>query len=373
MLYGLVESSAGIGTVSFFALCFASWCVGEGGEILGEHYDASIIGGLLIAWLNTAPEAIFFVSALQAGQSQFAVGAISGSSIVVTTVAVGACLTIAGAARNHAPILLQARVKTQSKVLLASCAIPLAMILFGFSIMLTLVGVAFYTVFLVYSLTADAGNKGAHSHVPAAEAAKLRGDLEADIGAMDIEDLDEEEDERPVWQGFVYLLVGGGMILYFSEPFISSVAAIAIDLGINPMLLAFFLAPIASEAPEILESMSLSRKGKLQNINIAYSNLVGGTITKTTLLCAVFSYYGVNEGYDWESPSWTVSMSLLIVSAAAAAIIGAYVERPSATHGTFLLCLFCVIGVIQFMLNRTVVAADEIVVAEGLVIDVAAQ
>jgi Ca2+/Na+ antiporter len=40
--------------------------------------------------------------------------------------------------------------------------------------------------------------------------------------------------------------------------------------------------------PEILESISLSRKGKIQNINIAVSNLMGGTITKTTLLCGVW-------------------------------------------------------------------------------------
>lgn len=34
-------------------LVFASWCVGEGGETLGKKYDASVIGGLIIAWLNT--------------------------------------------------------------------------------------------------------------------------------------------------------------------------------------------------------------------------------------------------------------------------------------------------------------------------------
>jgi len=39
--------------ISFCILVFASWCVGEGGEILGQKYDASIIGGLVIAWLNT--------------------------------------------------------------------------------------------------------------------------------------------------------------------------------------------------------------------------------------------------------------------------------------------------------------------------------
>lgn len=42
-----------VGSVSFILLVFASWCVGEGGEILGRKYDASIIGGLIIAWLNT--------------------------------------------------------------------------------------------------------------------------------------------------------------------------------------------------------------------------------------------------------------------------------------------------------------------------------
>ena len=42
-----------IGLGSFLLLVLASWCVGEGGEILGAKYDASIIGGLVIAWLNT--------------------------------------------------------------------------------------------------------------------------------------------------------------------------------------------------------------------------------------------------------------------------------------------------------------------------------
>jgi hypothetical protein len=42
-----------VGGVNFALLCLASWSVGEGGEILGKKYDASIVGGLLIAWLNT--------------------------------------------------------------------------------------------------------------------------------------------------------------------------------------------------------------------------------------------------------------------------------------------------------------------------------
>jgi Ca2+/Na+ antiporter len=98
---------------------------------------------------------------------------------------------------------------------------------------------------------------------------------------------EEDEEEESVVKGALYLLAGGILIVLFSSPFINSVVEVATLWRVSPTLLAFFLAPIASEAPEILESISLSRKGNLQNINIAFSNLIGGTITKTTLLCGV--------------------------------------------------------------------------------------
>jgi Ca2+/Na+ antiporter len=90
---------------TFCLLVFASWCVGEGGEILGKKYDASVIGGLIIAWLNTAPETIFFITALSSGNPRFAVGAVSGSSIVVCTIALGTCLWIGTTARKSCIIL----------------------------------------------------------------------------------------------------------------------------------------------------------------------------------------------------------------------------------------------------------------------------
>lgn len=122
---------------------------------------------------------------------------------------------------------------------------------------------------------------------------------------------EEEEEEESTLKGIVYLCVGGVMIFIFSHPFIKSVVLGAYSMNVSPTLLAFFLAPIASEAPEILESISLSRKGNSQNINIAFSNLVGGTITKTTLLCGVrnclllSTYYSCIHHYH---PNFTLSI-----------------------------------------------------------------
>jgi Ca2+/Na+ antiporter len=141
-----------VGGVSFLLLVFASWCVGEGGEILGKKYDASIIGGLVIAWLNTAPETIFFITALNSGNPRFAVGAVSGSTIVVCTVALGTCLWIGARARKSGVIHLQPSVKRQCFLLGASLIVTTTMAITGFSLICGVAGVSFYLWFLYNSL-----------------------------------------------------------------------------------------------------------------------------------------------------------------------------------------------------------------------------
>lgn len=81
-------------------LIFGAYCVSEGGDILGSIYDASIIGGIVISTLNTLPETIFFITALSSNQPTFALGAISGSVIVVCTIAVGLCIIIGSKAKE---------------------------------------------------------------------------------------------------------------------------------------------------------------------------------------------------------------------------------------------------------------------------------
>ncbi|KAL6045826.1 Sodium/calcium exchanger membrane region [Balamuthia mandrillaris] len=312
------------GLVSFCLLVFASWCVGEGGEILGKKYDASIIGGLVIAWLNTA---------LSSGNPKFAVGAVSGSTIVVCTVALGACLWIGARARGSGRIFLQHSVKSQCYILAASTVIPASIIAFSFNWVSCTVGLVFYFLFLIYSLQGSK-NEGKHSE-----------DIEA--GEQDSDD----EEEESTTKGVLFLCLGGILIFVFSNPFINAVVATAFSWRISPTLLAFFLAPIASEAPEILESISLSRKGNSQSINIAFSNLVGGTITKTTLLCSVFCFYGLTKEYAWESPNYTISMTLLIISAATAASIGGFFQSQTANHGIVLFVLFAFTGLVQYFCN----------------------
>jgi Sodium/calcium exchanger protein len=99
------------------------------------------------------------------------------------------------------------------------------------------------------------------------------------------------------------------LIFTFSKPFIVCVVDAASSMKVNPILLAFFLAPIASEMPEILESVSLARKGNSQNINIAMSNLIGGTMSKTTLLCGVCIFLPLSSLWLSYNHNLTISLS----------------------------------------------------------------
>jgi len=210
--------------------------------------------------------------------------------------------------------------------------------IFGFNLLIATIGVIYYIFFLITSLQGKA----------------IQADRVEDIEAREDNDIVEEKHgEVPITKGVGYLILGGGLICLMSSTFIETVVIIAGLLKVTPTLLAFFLAPIASEAPEILESISLSRKGNAQNINIAFSNLVGGTITKTTLLSGIFCFYGVIKQFTWESPNYSISFYLLIISAATASAIGYFTQYQTKIHGIILFSLFIITGIIQYYFNTT--------------------
>ena len=353
------------GILSFVALVFASWCVGEGGEILGAKFDASVVGGLIIAWLNTAPEAIFFIQALNSGNPRFAMGAVSGSAIVVSTVAVGACVWIGASARKSGNFYLVPSVKKQCYVLAVSTLFPLGFAYYGFSLAGGVAAFLFYMAFLVYSLL----HSDSESPPPAAQN-KKQDDIEGSLNTDNVDLLDDEEEDDDhasvsTWKGVAFLVVGGGLIFLCSSPFISAVVEVSVLLKVSPTLLAFFLAPIASEMPEILEAISLSRRGHVQAINVAYSNLVGGTITKTTLLVGLFSVFGIYKDFVWEEPNYSFSLCLIAVCALCAALVGFVPDSLKSWHGLLLWGLFIAVALTQYFLNGTfteIVAAAKIAV-----------
>lgn len=79
----------------------------------------------------------------------------------------------------------------------------------------------------------------------------------------------------------------------------------------------------------------------------------------------MLSFFGVSKSFTWESPSYTISLAFLIVSAALAASIGAFVPHPNKTHGVLLLALFVGIALVQYAINSAVPDAIPLEVPEA--------
>lgn len=82
------------------------------------------------------------------------------------------------------------------------------------------------------------------------------------------------------------LFIGGGLILYFAaHPFLESLQAIAISLGISTFVFVQWVAPFLSEFPEKVSAFNWARR--VTTAPLALMNMVSSNINQWTMLVAM--------------------------------------------------------------------------------------
>ncbi|MFY9553920.1 MAG: hypothetical protein WAV20_19190 [Blastocatellia bacterium] len=110
--------------------------------------------------------------------------------------------------------------------------------------------------------------------------------------AEKVEDLDRIprfilRQRRPVRNALIgSLFAGGGLILYFAaHPFLESLKAIAIGLGISTFVFVQWVAPFLSEFPEKVSAFNWARR--VTSAPMALMNMVSSNINQWTMLAAM--------------------------------------------------------------------------------------
>lgn len=111
-------------------------------------------------------------------------------------------------------------------------------------------------------------------------------------GEEKMEDLDRIprfilRQRRPLRNAMIAgLFVGGGMILYFTaHPFLESLKAIAVGLGISTFVFVQWVAPFLSEFPEKVSAFNWARR--VTTAPLALMNMVSSNINQWTMLVAM--------------------------------------------------------------------------------------
>jgi len=128
----------------------------------------------------------------------------------------------------------------------------------------------------------------------------------------DLRDLPEAEKLRRIKiRAATYMLTGTALVLVFSDPMVDVLSALGNKMGVKPFYVSFVLAPLASNASELLASFNYASKKTSKSITISFSALLGAAIMNNTFCLAIFLALVFFKGLVWEFAAETIAIVLV--------------------------------------------------------------
>jgi Ca2+/Na+ antiporter len=150
-------------------------------------------------------------------------------------------------------------------------------------------------------------------------------------------DMSPDEQQSAIKKrAFLLLLVGTVLVLIFSDPIVDVFAEIGTRTGIPPFYVSFVLAPLASNASEVLSTMYYARKKTRKTITVALTALEGAASMNNTFCLSIFMALIFFRGLAWQ---YTAETLVIVV---VEALVCFLVQRPtlSTMNALFILLIF---------------------------------
>jgi len=161
-------------------------------------------------------------------------------------------------------------------------------------------------------------------------------------------DLSPEEQQKAIkWRAFKMLSIGTIMVIYFSDPMVDVMQEIAVRAGISPFYVSFVLAPLASNASEVVASMFYAAKKTRKTMTVSLSALEGAACMNNTFCLSIFMALIFFRGLAWQYTAETISIVIVEL------IMALMVRSSIMTTGE----AFCVLSI--FPLSLVLVATLE--------------
>eukprot|EP00301_Raphidiophrys_heterophryoidea_P013254 c20623_g1_i1.p1 GENE.c20623_g1_i1~~c20623_g1_i1.p1 ORF type:complete len:397 (-),score=106.57 c20623_g1_i1:229-1383(-) len=318
---------------SVVMLALGSWCVREGVDILADHYEGSTSGSLVLALLNSAPDVIFFLVALSGNRDpSFSIGALSGTVIVQCTAGLGLGIFLGAINSRSNSFPLDKNVRALGQVLLLTTPLLVCILVDGFCLSFGLLGAFEYIAFTWFTVS------GSSSSRVASKKREKDPDLSNDGPSRG------DSETAPSGKGMLFVAIGLLIFALFADDLVDSLILYGQDHHVRTLLLAFFITPLVTATPELLDCFSLSLHGKREVLNTTLANMITSVICKTTLIVGILCLFGYF--HSTQLPH-AFALHLAAISATVA-IAGCCVWLPNTlgrVHGLILLALF-VFGVV---------------------------
>jgi len=165
------------------------------------------------------------------------------------------------------------------------------------------------------------------------------GDEDEDEAEMpeDLVSLSYEEQQALIKKRAATMMgVGTALILVFSDPMVDVMSNMGSRLSIPPFYIAFALAPLASNASELLASFAYASKKTKKTITVSLAALEGAACMNNTFCLAIFMGLIYFKQLAWKFSAETVTILLIELCVAALAVQ----ETQRQLHAVVLLLMF---------------------------------
>merc|ERR1719263_690770 len=101
------------------------------------------------------------------------------------------------------------------------------------------------------------------------------------------------------------------MVLVFSDPMGEVFAAWGVRLNVDGFYISFVLAPLASNASELIAAYNYAVKKTSKSITTSLSTLVGAACMNNTFCLAIFYVVIYVQGVAWQFTAETISIVVI--------------------------------------------------------------
>lgn len=137
-------------------------------------------------------------------------------------------------------------------------------------------------------------------------------DDEEDEIPEDIASLSPDEQQRAIKKkAFIMLAAGTSLVLLFSDPMVDVMQEIATRVNISPFYVSFVLAPLASNASEVIASQYYAAKKTTRTITVSFSALLGAASMNNTFCLSIFMGLIYFRGLAWKYTAETIAIVLV--------------------------------------------------------------
>ena len=153
----------------------------------------------------------------------------------------------------------------------------------------------------------------------------------------DIADLPADQQQGAILKRSIMMMSFGTLlVLILSDPMCDVLNEIGVRMDINPFYIAFVLAPLASNASEVIASYSYACKRSVTTITVSLSALEGAAIMNNSFCFAIFTLLVYSQGLAWRYFAETLSIIAVEV------LVGVLALRSTQTllDGVMILSIF---------------------------------